>query len=367
MKKNGQEQVKYFWKPLCIVFAVLLALSWIFFGFLYSNGGVDFSTLATFKENQIIDNGTPVTDENGEQLPSDETIPMPKAMVFSSSAALDGTEAAYDSVTLTATVKPDDATNKSVDWSVEFVNPASEWAVGKTVTDYVTITPLSDGSTTAELNCLQAFGEQIKVVVKSRQNESAKAECTVDFAQRVISAKVPMYKGAGSNYGTYGDLSFADDSLIPSFEYPYFSIEYEDLILEYSDYTVEDDFSSVFTYRGTDEMGAKLTDGGFDVTIPPSGTVSPFGPVIFLNEFIFTGLLNDGQIFDLGISESDSESLNRAIEIVCQNIDIPISRLTLVVTGVYSQITFTVDIYTSLIYFSSTVESVSFDQTNVII
>lgn len=367
MKKNGQEQVKYFWKPLCIVFAVLLALSWIFFGFLYSNGGVDFSTLATSKENQIIDNGTPVTDENGEQLPSDETIPMPKAMVFSSSAALDGTEAAYDSVTLTATVKPDDATNKSVDWSVEFVNPASEWAVGKTVTDYVTITPLSDGSTTAELNCLQAFGEQIKVVVKSRQNESAKAECTVDFAKRVISAKLPMYKGLGASPEIYGDLLFADGSLTPSFENPYCAITYEDLTFEYSDYTVEDEFSSVFTYRGTDEMGAKLTDGGFDVTIPPSGTISLDGAVIFFNEFIFTGLLNDGQIFDLGISESDSESLNRAIEIVCQNIDIPISRLTLVVTGVYSQITFTVDIYTSLIYFSSTVESVSFDQTNVII
>lgn len=71
-------------------------------------------------------------------------------------------ETAY---TLTATVLPEKASNKAVDWAVSFVNPSSAWATGKTVTDYVTVTPTADGALTANVECLQAFGEQIKVTV----------------------------------------------------------------------------------------------------------------------------------------------------------------------------------------------------------
>ena len=45
------DSVKNVWKSLCIVFAALLALSWVFFGFLYSKGGVDFSTLENPEQN----------------------------------------------------------------------------------------------------------------------------------------------------------------------------------------------------------------------------------------------------------------------------------------------------------------------------
>lgn len=76
-------------------------------------------------------------------------------------------ETAY---TLTATIKPENATDKAVDWSVEFVNPESDWANDKTVTDYVTVTPTADGALTATVECKAAFGEQIKVIVISRVN-----------------------------------------------------------------------------------------------------------------------------------------------------------------------------------------------------
>ena len=197
MERNNNEQIKNIWKPLCIVFAALLALSWLFFGFLYTKGGVDFSTLEIPEQIQA-DNGSPVTNENGEQLPSDETVPMPKAMTFRSAAALDTQEAAYDSVTLKATVYPDyDYVDKTVDWSVAFVNPASEWATGKTVTDYVTVTPTSDGALTATVQCLQPFGEQIKVTVTSRDNPSAKADCTVDFSAREIGLRFEVTNADG--------------------------------------------------------------------------------------------------------------------------------------------------------------------------
>lgn len=96
-------------------------------------------------------------------------------------------ETAYQ---LTATITPSDATVKTVDWTIAFKNPSSSWATGKTVTDYVTVTPTSDGSLTANVECLQAFGEQIKVTVTSRQNTEATASCTVDYAQKLESTFV---------------------------------------------------------------------------------------------------------------------------------------------------------------------------------
>lgn len=93
-------------------------------------------------------------------------------------------ETAY---TLTATITPSNATIQDVDWSVSFVNNSSAWATGKTVTDYVTVTPTEDGALTANVECLQAFGEQIKVTVTSREISSAKADCTVDYQQKFQS------------------------------------------------------------------------------------------------------------------------------------------------------------------------------------
>ena len=43
--------------------------------------------------------------------------------------------------TITATVLPSNATDKSLDWSVAWKNASSSWATGKTVTDYFTVTP----------------------------------------------------------------------------------------------------------------------------------------------------------------------------------------------------------------------------------
>lgn len=86
---------------------------------------------------------------------------------------------------LTATITPENADNKAVDWSIAWVNPSSSWASGKTVTDYVTVTPTSDGALTANVSCLQAFGEQVKVTVTSRMNSNATASATVDYRRKL--------------------------------------------------------------------------------------------------------------------------------------------------------------------------------------
>lgn len=92
-------------------------------------------------------------------------------------------ELAETAYTLTATVTPANAMNKEVDWSVSFVDPTSAWASGKSVTEYVTVTPSADGALTATVENLDAFGAQIKITVASRFNADVKAETTVDYAK----------------------------------------------------------------------------------------------------------------------------------------------------------------------------------------
>ena len=91
--------------------------------------------------------------------------------------------------TVTATIQPSDALNKAVDWSVAWANASSAWADGKTVTDYVTVTPTADGALTATAECLQAFGEQIIITATGRDNSSAKGTCTVDYSQRYLGTE----------------------------------------------------------------------------------------------------------------------------------------------------------------------------------
>lgn len=92
----------------------------------------------------------------------------------------------------TATITPSNATNKEVDWAIAFKNPDSEWATGKNIDDYVTVTPTSDGALTATVTCKAAFGEQIELTVTSRSNPEAYAVASVDYAKRLQSASVTV-------------------------------------------------------------------------------------------------------------------------------------------------------------------------------
>ena len=92
--------------------------------------------------------------------------------------------------TLIATVTPLEAENKLLDWNIAWSNTESEWAQGKEVTDYVTVEPVTAGGMTATVSCYQAFGEQIIITVKSQADASKYATCTVDYAQKVLSASL---------------------------------------------------------------------------------------------------------------------------------------------------------------------------------
>ena len=104
----------------------------------------------------------------------------------------DATDYEGETLTITATVSPDNsADNTGLDWSMAFKDPSSAWATGKTLADYMTLTPSGAdvaGSKTVSVKCLKPFGEQIVITATSQDNPEVTATCTADFAQRIESA-----------------------------------------------------------------------------------------------------------------------------------------------------------------------------------
>ncbi len=156
-----------------------------------------------------------VMNGEGNAMVSGKTYAMPQRMVFAATAAEAVT--ASEGIPLTAAVSPETADNKAVDWSVSFANPSSSWASGKSVTDYVTVIPASDGALTANVNCLKAFGEQIKVTVTSRVNPKAKAECTLDYARRILDTAL-YHEEMDKNILEFGSDEILLDMEVPDFE-----------------------------------------------------------------------------------------------------------------------------------------------------
>lgn len=69
------------------------------------------------------------------------------------------------SKTITATVMPVDAPDKSVDWSIEWCTPIE----GKDISEYLTLTPESDGALTATITAYKGFeGGSAYVTAKTR-------------------------------------------------------------------------------------------------------------------------------------------------------------------------------------------------------
>ncbi len=108
--------------------------------------------------------------------------------------------------TFTATVEPSDAP-QNVTWAVAFVNPSSDWAKGKTATDYVTV-DLVDESVSTEIRtvCREPFGEPIKLICTSVQNPSVTAECVLDFVQSPQNVALTFGDDLPINLGGITDI-----------------------------------------------------------------------------------------------------------------------------------------------------------------
>ena len=63
----------------------------------------------------------------------------------------------------------------------------------------MTVTPTADGALTANVECLQAFGEQVRVTVTSRDNTAVKANATVDYTEKLSAVKATFGSTVLSN------------------------------------------------------------------------------------------------------------------------------------------------------------------------
>lgn len=144
---------------------------------------------------------TGVFDETGTELSSNGAVPMPTSLTFgmpklsSNVSPAAASEIQSEGVTITATVLPETVSDKSVTFTFAFKDPSSEWARGKDVKDYLSVTAGID-NISATVKCLQAFGEQIVITASSvtpnKNGEPVRKTCTVDYLQRIkdVTAKI---------------------------------------------------------------------------------------------------------------------------------------------------------------------------------
>lgn len=107
------------------------------------------------------------------------------------------------SKTLTAYVYPEDAKNKAVDWTIEWLDTEET----RDISDYLTLVPDSDGSATAQLTCLQTFDGEALVTVTSREGAFFDT-CRVLFVGNPSSVNVScdaLSLKSGS-FGTYYEI-----------------------------------------------------------------------------------------------------------------------------------------------------------------
>ena len=126
-------------------------------------------------EEQPEDDGGAVIDQT-----SDNGVKVMTAKIAPEQYAEYGVSAlAENAYTLTATVSGD--ADAAVTYSAAWKNPSSEWATGKNVSDYVTVSQGSVGSQTATVSVLQAFSEQVIITACVTDYPDISATCTVDY------------------------------------------------------------------------------------------------------------------------------------------------------------------------------------------
>lgn len=248
------------------------------------------------------DQGTVVTpDRNGDTASSG--IRLMSARIASVDYEDYGIAPQSDSAcTITAQITPADADDQTVDFAIAWKDPESEWATGKSVTDYFTLTQSADGSLTAVLTCKQAFAEQAIVTVTSRPQPNITATATVDYFKKLLKttygASNGLYlDGNTTNVKTWNQVtshSFTDEWSIGTID---------DTVVSHSisvttSSALRTQLSSVFTSTSAknkyEATRTYLTSGetfSWDALFRPAGKASGFYEIEGL--FSFCSDLND--------------------------------------------------------------------------
>lgn len=120
-----------------------------------------------------------VIDGDGNAMSGGEIYAMPRAMSFTSTALAATSAGQSVDVQIEATVTPSTAANKLVDYSVAWGAGASR--ASEAVTNYLTVTQSSDGSTVATVSCKKAFTNDKIIITVTTRDGGYTAQCTVSF------------------------------------------------------------------------------------------------------------------------------------------------------------------------------------------
>ena len=265
------------------------------------------------------------TEEGGAVITEGEShgMKLMSAKIAREDYAANGiSEQAETAYQLTATLEPNDATDKTVDWSVLFVNPSSEWATGKDVTDFVTVTPTSDGALTANVECKAAFGEQIKVTVTSRDNTEATAECVIDYAKRLTGVAV----GLSYMAETINVNSSSEETVIPA---SFANLHYSGVTPVEGVGTISDEFTYTVKIKGSSTVANAINSG-------TSGQI-----IVSAKEVDFTSTdipLTSLEVFNklYDVIQNNAPAQTAADVIARESMNSPFAYITVSAVGEYS-------------------------------
>lgn len=133
----------------------------------------------------------PGQPSEGEQVES-------TARVMLMSGATVASENGSVSKTLTAVVLPDDAPNKAVDWTIKWSDDAP--LKDKNISEYITVTPASDGALTATVTCKKAFRGSMAIVKVVTRAGGYTATCTVAYEGKPTSMSINSGASGKANY-----------------------------------------------------------------------------------------------------------------------------------------------------------------------
>lgn len=154
--------------------------------------------------------------------------------------------------TLTAKFTANILENPTIIWSVKFSNLSSAWANGKEISDYLTLDKtITNSGEQVTVICKQDFGEQILITASAEADSTKKALCTVDYRKRIKSID---YKFKYDNQEI--DNVTADEDGVYRVDYTNVNKAYSVVPIPiYSNYTIDENYSSIVNGKFTDIFG----------------------------------------------------------------------------------------------------------------
>lgn len=146
-------------------------------------------------------------EDNGGAEVENNIQPVQRVQSVSMNMLSASTNAITEGVTkqITATITPSTATNKAVDWSIAWVGDESE-----DISDYLTVTPTSNGALTANVTCKKSFRGKSALITVTARDGGVTATCAVSYEGEPSAFVV---NNASNNENV--DCNFRDSVSVP--------------------------------------------------------------------------------------------------------------------------------------------------------